>query len=237
MKKILVIIAALIFVTNVNGQVQVVDDLNAEVRQLTDGFTSIIISGGIDVYLSQSNAEAIAVSASEPKLREAIKTEIKNGVLKIYVEGDKIWKWKSRNLRVYISFKNLQLLDVSGASDVVVAGSINSPDLSLKFSGASDFKGAVTVNTLAINLSGASDVKISGTAAIININSSGASDVSGFGLVTDDCKATASGASDINLTVNKEISAQASGASVITFRGSGELTKSNTSGASSIRRG
>jgi len=217
--------------------VQLVDDMNAEVRNIQSSFTSINVSGGIDVYLSQSDNEAIAVSASESKYRDAIKTEIKNGVLVVYFDGDKPWHWKNKNLRAYISFKTLQLLDVSGASDIIVAGNITSSDLTLKFSGASDFHGEITVKKLSINLSGASDIIISGSADIVDINSSGASDVNGFDLVTEECKATASGASDINLTVNKKISAQASGASAINFRGTATISNSNTSGASIIRRG
>jgi len=103
-------------------------------------------------------------------------------------------------------------------------------------SGASDFKGGVKVNSLKLDLSGASDVHISGTANTVDIESSGASDVKGYQLVTDMCNATASGASDINITVNKEISANASGASDIYFKGAALIRDIHTSGASSVSR-
>ena len=97
-------------------------------------------------------------------------------------------------------------------------------------SGACDFKGAVSVAELKISLSGASDVTIKGTATDVQIESSGASDFKGFDLTTDFCKAKASGASDVNITVNKVLIANASGASDIYYKGNAELKESHASG-------
>ena len=101
-------------------------------------------------------------------------------------------------------------------------------------SGASDFKGAVKVNSLKLDLSGASDATISGVATSVTIESTGASDVKGYNLETEVCNARASGASDINITVNKELSASASGASDISYKGTGVIKDQHSSGASSI---
>jgi len=42
--------------------------------------------------LTQSNEEAVAVSAKDTKYRERIRTEVKDGVLKIWYDNDG-WKW------------------------------------------------------------------------------------------------------------------------------------------------
>jgi hypothetical protein len=97
-------------------------------------------------------------------------------------------------------------------------------------------KEQVTVTSLDIDLSGASDVRISGTATNVNIESSGASDVKGFDLITDTCTAKASGASDIHLTVNKELNAHASGASDITYKGTGVIKEVHSNGASTVSK-
>ena len=161
------------------------------------------------------------MSASAENYKEEIKTVIENGTLKISFEGTKGWTKKDRKLRVYVSFTDLNKLEASGACDVFVTGSISTSTLVLQMSGACDFKGMVTVNTMDINLSGASDAKLSGTAGTVNIKSTGASDVKGYDFVADFCNANASGASDINITVNKELIATAHGASDIFFKGIG----------------
>jgi Putative auto-transporter adhesin, head GIN domain len=237
MKKIFVSMLAVLTVLFATAQKDIINDPNAEVRIISGSFSSIKISGGIDLFLSAGNEEAVAVSASDNKFKEAIRTEVVNGQLKIYYDGDKGWNnWKNRQLRVYVSFKDLQSVEAAGASDVQVSGVISVPSLYLNLSGASDFKGAVAVNDLKLSLSGASDVTIKGTATKVDIESSGASDVKGYELTAEYCTAKASGASDIHITVTKELSAHASGASDIKYKGEAVIKEQHTGGASSVEK-
>lgn len=238
MKKIIVSVLMLSSVLFATAQKDIIADPNAVVRTVNGSFSAVKISDGIDLFLSQGDEEAIAVSASEEKYRDGIKAEVVNGLLKVYYTNEKGWaNWKNRHLRVYVSFKNLNKVEASGACDVQVSGVINVPSLYLSMSGASDFKGAVQIsNDLKMNLSGASDVTIKGTATNVDIESSGASDVKGYDLLADYCTAKASGASDIHITVNKELTAHASGASDIKFKGSGVIKEQHASGASSVER-
>lgn len=221
------------FATALFAQKQFVVDANAEMRTIDKSFSEIKVSGGIDLFLSQSDKEAVAVSASEEKYKANIKTVVENNVLKIYYEGEKWWT-RNKKMNVYVSFVNLEKLDASGASDIKVAGAITGTSLKMILSGASDFNGQVALTSLDMDLSGASDVKISGSATNFNIESSGASDVDGYGLTTDICSAKASGASDIHVTVNKELNAHASGASSIYYQGNGVIKEVQSNGASSV---
>ena len=236
MKKIFLSVTVLLFAALAFAQKTMITDANAEQRTLSGSFNAIKISGGIDLYLSQYETESIAVSASEDQYRDRIKTVIENGTLRIYYDGDKMWNTGGKKLKAYVSFKNLENLTASGASDVVVTGSIAVPVLRIDCSGASDFKGAVKVDKLTIELSGASDAKISGSASEVSIKSSGASDVKGYDLVTESCTAKASGASDINITVNKELNVHASGASDVFYKGTGVIRDIHSSGASTVAR-
>jgi len=236
MKKIILCLLFMSSAYTLFAQPEIVVDPNATARALPGNFKAIKISGGIDLYLSQSDQAAIAVSASEERFKEGIKTTVENNMLHIYYEGDKKWNSQKKKLKVYVSFNNLEKLHASGACDVVVSGSITVPSLVLQLSGACDFKGKLAVDQLSLNLSGASDVIVSGTANSVKIESSGASDVKGYELVTDYCTARASGASDINITVNKELNATASGASNIHFKGNGLIKGIQNSGSSKVEK-
>lgn len=218
------------------AQKTIVNDENAEPRTINSSFSAIKVSGGIDLYLSQYETESVAVSASEPEYRENIKTVVEAGVLNIYYDGSKMMNWKNKKLKAYVSFKKLEYLSASGACDVMVSGIIEVPSLRIDCSGASDFKGAVKVNELSLELNGASDARINGTAVNVTIQSSGASDVKGYDLITDNCTAKASGASDINITVNKELNVHASGASDIFYKGTAVIKDLHSSGASSVAK-
>lgn len=219
-----------------NAQKQLVVDANATVRSIEGTFSAIKVSSGINVYLSQADVTAVAVSASEQKFADGIKTTVLNGVLYINYSGDKMRYNGNNSLNVYVAFKNIDQIQGSGAADIVIAGELNVPLLNVQLSGASNLKGQITTNELNVKLSGASDVRLTGNAKLANFECSGASDVKSYGLVIDDCNVKASGASDINITVTKNISANASGASNIFYKGDAAIKNQQSSGASSFAK-
>jgi hypothetical protein len=236
MKKIILLFATAWFGLIAMAQKEIVVDPNASLRTVAGQFNAIKVSGGIDLFLSQSENMAIAVSAGNENIKEGIKTVIEDGTLKIFYKGETGWNKKDRKLRVYVSFKDIQKIEASGSCNVVVAGSINTEALAIEMSGACDFSGKLNAAVLKLNLSGASDVKISGTARTVDIESTGASDVKAYGLVTEICKVKASGASDIFITVNSELSASASGASDISYKGNAQVKEQHSSGAASVSK-
>lgn len=215
----------------------VINDKNAEPRSVKN-YHAINVSNGIDLYLSYGD-EAAAVSASEIKYRDKIKTEVENGVLKIWYDQDlsnQIIFSNKRDLRAYVSYKNLDMLTASAGSDVLVDGVIKSNSFSMKISSGSDFKGNVEVSELTVDQSSGSDIKIGGKASTVSIKASSGSDFNGYSLVVDICNAKSSSGSDISITVNKELNAKASSGSDITYKGNPSVTKSKSSGGSVNKR-
>ncbi|MBA2499420.1 MAG: DUF2807 domain-containing protein [Chitinophagaceae bacterium] len=217
----------------------VINDANAQPRNI-GSFDKIKVSNAFDVYLVQGNEHALAVSASETQFRDKIKTYVQNGTLYIEFDADKNF-WKSlrnskMNLKAYISFKSLEKLSVSGACNVNIRNELKMEKLDIHLSGASDLNGKIKANFLGVNLSGASDIKLSGVVENLNVSASGASDFKGYDLDVNYCTADASGASSVQVTVNKELNAKASGASDIGYKGTGSVLDIRTSGASSIKK-
>lgn len=237
MKRILFFVLCVFAFTTINAQDVFVNDKNAQPRKISGSFSGISVSGSIDLYASQSNEEVVVVSASETKYRDRIVTEVVDGTLRIYY-NDKGLQWSTggKALKAYVSFKAISKLSASGASDIYVNGVIKGDVLKLSLSGSSDFKGAVDVNKLSLDQSGSSDSRINGRTSSLTINVSGASDVKGYDLISEYCEAEASGASDIQITVTKELTATASGASDIYYRGEGITRNIKSSGASSVAR-
>jgi hypothetical protein len=236
MKNWILLFLTIFSVIGINAQNTVINDPNAQVRDVKN-FHGVEVSNAINLYLTQGNQEAVAVSARDTKYRDLIRTEVKNGILKIYLDKDS-WNWHGgdHKLKAYVSIKTIDKLSGSGASDIMVDGTVSGDQLDLRLSGASDFKGAVKFNGITLDQSGASDVTISGSVNEISIEASGASNVKGYDLVTDNCKVHASGASDIRISVNKALSAHASGASSVYYKGTGVITDIHTSGASNITK-
>src|SRR5215467_9745130 len=179
MKKLFLVLSVLAFGISLRAQLTV-NDPNAEVREAKN-FHAISVSNAFDVFISQGNEEAVAVSASEQKFKDDIGVEVKDGVLRIWFkENGKFWKsfgGDKMKLKAYISFKNIDRLSASGACDVHVNGTINADDFQLSLSGASDFKeGKINAKKLNVTTTGASDVNITGSATELDVEATGASD-------------------------------------------------------------
>jgi hypothetical protein len=233
MSKVLAFFIGCLLVSGVYAQETVIEDANAELRPVK-GYHGIRVSSAIDLYLSQGQEEKVVVSASTLKIRDRIKTEVIDGILIIRLEGNS-WHLHNSKMKAYVSFTSLDQINGSGASNIYVDGVITGDKLSLDLSGASGFKGAIKVNSLDVDQTGASDSHLTGqVAGAATIRLSGASDVKGYDLAVEDCSVHASGASDVQITVNKQLDATCSGASGVYYKGAGVLRESHSSGASNV---
>ena len=168
----------------------------------------------------------------------SVKTEVENGVLKIYIEHTNgfHWNWSNQHMRAYVSFKTLDNLEASGGSDVFGESAIKSDKLRIHLSGGSDCKAQVNINELQIEQSGGSDVSITGNVENLTVNASGGSDFHGYELSAEYCNIEASGGSDMHVQVNKELNVSASGGSDVYYKGNAVIRKMNSSGSSSISK-
>jgi len=236
MKNTLLLAAATMLSLCAFAQNDVIDDKNAEKRNVT-GFHAIQIGGGIDLYFSQGD-EAVAVSAANTSDRDRIQTEVYNGVLKIYMKSDGLhWNMRGdRKLKAYVSCKVLDALGAGGGSDIYLKDIVKGDKLSMNLSGGSDLKGKVAVENLSVTQSGGSDSYLTGTAAKLSVHASGGSDFHGYDLSAEECDVEASGGSDIHITANKGLSINASGGSDVYYKGSAVIRDQHSSGSSSISR-
>lgn len=217
------------------SQDKVINDANVEKRSVS-GFHAIDVEDGIDLFITQGSEEALAVSANNLKYRDRIKTVVKNGVLRIYFDDEGFNFFRDRRLRAYVSVKSLDEINASGGSDVDIKQGFSGTKLRLSLSGGGDFYGKVTVTNLDVDLSGGSDAQISGTATTLYVEASGGSDFKGYELAADNAKVNVSGGSDAQVTVNKELTADASGGGDVMYRGNGTVRNVSASGGSSVTK-
>jgi hypothetical protein len=203
----------------------VVHDANAQVRNVSS-FNKIRVSSAISLYLSQGNSQAVAVSSEDNKVTDRIITEVKNGVLKIYVESGvwNGWNWGNKHLKAYVTFTTLEMLDASGASNVQLTDPISVGNFELELSGASNMQGVIKGSDLKFEITGASNGKINVTGTSLMLSQSGASNFKGD-VSTSKASFDLSGASttDVDGTAG-DLVIDASGAS--NFKG-GDLKAEN----------
>lgn len=204
-----------------------------EIRNV-DHFKGISSSAGIDVYISQGSTEHVEVVSSQKSIKD-IKTEVENGILKIYYAHKEGFHWFSvhvnRTMKVYVTAKDLESIAASSGSNVYGQTKINSPKLDLSASSGADLRLDVASSILKCDVSSGSDAELKGTATEFTGSASSGANIKAVHLLTDSSTVHASSGADIKLTVNKVLKASASSGGDISYKGNpAVITKDKSSG-------
>ncbi|GAA4212111.1 head GIN domain-containing protein [Pedobacter jeongneungensis] len=224
--KILIKSSAILFIVVTSYMAKAQDTKSFPVKN----FSSIGVSSGIDLYLTQGNSESVSIKSDAETLKDIIVEQNGNNVNIKFRDGIK-WSgmFKNREIKAYVNFKTLNALAASGGSDVFTQNQIKTDKLAIRSSGGSDLKLTVVCNDLTVQSSGGSDIDLKGKAENMTIQSSGGSDIDAYELITEYAKVQASGGSDVNVHVNKGLEAAASGGGDVSYKGNASLKKTSNS--------
>ena len=143
-----------------------------------DSFSAIDVGGAFKVFLTQGDKEFAIVEADE-NLLDVISTEVRGQTLVIKTTED---IRDSEAMNIYLTFKDLKKMDISGACDLSSENKLKLEDLELDCSGASDVDLKMEVMDLELDFSGASNIDLYGSAENVELDLSGASDLDAYDL-------------------------------------------------------
>ncbi|MFC2107599.1 head GIN domain-containing protein [Bacteroidota bacterium] len=195
------------------------------------GFTAISVGGAYDVILIQGSSEGLVIEAEE-NLMGYIKTSVTAG--KLIIDNKESLN-PTESMKVYVTFKDLTKIRISGACDLTNEGTLELSELKIDGSGATDIDLELNLKELDIDCSGASDIKLSGKAHEFDIEISGASDLKAYDFEVDECSVDLSGAGHAEVFVNKELDVEVSGAGSCYYKGNPSVSQS-VSGAGSVKQ-
>lgn len=138
-------------------------------------------------------------------------------------------------LTIHVTMPTLRGVVFSGASKSDVSGFRNLNDLAIELSGASKGNFDVQANRVTLDLSGASKFDITGNGSNLRATVSGASELRSFEFPVADAILDVSGASHAYITTSNSLTATATGASKVRYRGSPSV-KLTVSGASKVEK-
>lgn len=201
-----------------------------EIRKVA-GFTGVKAGGAFEIILAQGASESVKIEA-EQKMLNKIKTEVKEGVLNIYTDGR---TEVNSPVRIFITMKELQKIDLGGACKLSGVSTFASGKIVLNTSGAARIELKVKTSELDITAAGAGTIDLQGIAARLKANLSGATSLRAYELEANSVSIEASGASSAKVKAGSEITADASGASSINYKGEPNTKNINKSGSSFVR--
>ena len=198
------------------GNGQVVE----ESREVTDGFTAVYASEGLDVFVTQADKFSINVEADE-NIIDLIGTDIRDGRLKIHA----IENIGRATKNVYVTLPKVNVLETSSGADLIAQNTISSDKIELEASSGSDLEVELDASTVVAESSSGADIKVSGKAETLYADASSGADIKARGLLTKKCIANASSGSDISVNVSESLTADASSGADISYTGEATVQK------------
>jgi len=195
---------------------QPIYDANA-VKRNVGSFHGIEASTGVEVIISQGASEALAVSSSSQEFDKMIITEVQNGVLKIYVEADwKLWNMpKNWKIKAYVSYKQIDQLKASSGASI---------------------KGDINVVSLSARQSSGGFISLKGNVDKLEVDASSGGMFKGYDLTANFLEAEASSGGGVQVTVAKEVNAEASSGGFVNYKGEAIIRNIDVSSGGSVKK-
>jgi hypothetical protein len=224
MKKVLGIVTlSLVFFTAFCQQ--------SEVRSV-GSFTGIKAAEAIDVYLKKGDKESVKVEVTGTDISNVL-TEVSGSYLKIHMKDG---RYRSRNVKVYVTYVNLNKIHASSAANVFSEGTIRANSIDISTSSAASIELSIVAQSVTVDASSAGDVVLEGSTKSIEVEVSSAGEVDAYALESETARASVSSGGSVKISVSKELNAQASSGGSIRYRGAPAKTNTNSSSGGSVKK-
>jgi hypothetical protein len=197
------------------------------------GVIRLDVAYGFDVRVRLGQPEAATVTYDD-NLADLLDVRVDGRTLRLQLKPNASLRNRP-TLRAEVTMSRLEEVRAAGASTITVASMIPDSGLRLLISGSSRVTAGLALDQADATVSGSSRLQLTGRANTFSAAGSGASTLELADLHLQDLNITLSGASHGSVQVDRTIAAQVSGASKLTYKGTPQFTKRDTSGASSIQ--
>jgi hypothetical protein len=209
-------------------------------------FKAIYVNSNYTVLLKQTNKQEV-VAETAPDIMELTNVVVDNGVLMVNVErkpdnpNKSVWAkiddMKARPpMKLYVSVKNVNELQVNGGGKIMSENSIAADYLSLAVSGSGSMELDIKGNTLKTDVSGSGSVTLKGYATSNQITDSGSGSVNAFGCELESAKVKLSGDGKVEINVSSNLDAQILGSGSIKHKGNTKDVTKKVYGSGTLER-
>ncbi len=202
-----------------------------ETRSLSS-FSAISVGEAIDVEITPGNKEEAIVEVSGTNPDNVI-TEVFGDRLKIHMARG---NWRNVDVKVYVTYKEIDEIDVSSAADLVTNGVLRSKELEVEVSSAGDAELEIDVEELEVRVSSAGDLSISGRTKEQYVRVSSSGDYDGYDLESEYAEVDASSSGDARVNVSDKLDADASSSGSVYYKGDPSKVYADSSSGGRVRK-
>lgn len=209
-------------------------------------FKSIYVNSNYTIYLKQTNKQEVIVEVLT-EIYELTTINVENGVLMVNVDrkpespNKSVWskiddiKIKP-TMKLMVSVKNINELQVNGGGKIISENSIASDYLSLAVAGSGNIELDIKGNNLKTEIGGSGNIVLKGYATTNDIQLSGSGNLDAFGCELESAKIKVSGSGSAELTVTTSLDAILMGSGNVKHKGNTKSVTKKVYGSGVIDR-
>jgi len=194
-----------------------------QTRTVSEEFTKVSASEGLDVYVAQGSEFEIRVEADE-NIIDLIATDINNGKLRVHAKEN----IGNATKNIYITMPAVSALASSSGADLEVKGTIQADEIELDASSGSDLIASIQAKSVEADSSSGAMIQITGEASELSADASSGSNIRAQDFETKNCTASASSGADVRIFVTESLTANASSGGNIAYKGEPKVSQSNS---------
>ncbi|MCI1188480.1 DUF2807 domain-containing protein [Hymenobacter sp. DH14] len=198
-------------------------------------FHAVEVSNGIELRLAPGSTQRVEASADDADQLARLKTEVRDGVLKISYErelSESMGFSKTRHLRVNVTATSLTALHASSGAHAEVVGAFTTQKLDVEVSSGASLKANFSSTDMRAQVSSGGTATLAGTAQRLDVGASSGGVFKGDALTARACDASASSGGNLSVAVQETLTANASSGGDIRYAGSPRVSKHTSSGGS-----
>lgn len=200
-------------------------------------YKELAVEGGnIELTYTQSEEAPYLQIETDQNILDLLETTVTNNKLKIRPENRRTSINPTRFV-IKTNSKGLKDLKMAGSGEGRIKGILNSHELELGLAGSGILTAdSINVDNLECDMAGSCEMTLSGKAEKTKIKSAGSCNVNAFGLITEQLNCKMAGSNNVEITVNREISAKIAGSGELRYKGNPKDVHSSTAGSGSVTR-
>lgn len=201
----------------------------------TGDYDAIKVGGSFDVNLV-AGKEGKIILKGEENLLSAIKVEVEDNTLKIYV--DKMVNIRpTSKIEITVPFEKISAVSLAGSGNLKTKDQIKSETFAAKLAGSGNVNLNVDSNNFELNLSGSGDVTLKGSADKFTSKLAGSGNVNASDLKSKNVEANVAGSGNSIVNCEGNLTARVSGSGNIKYFGNPDKRDVKVSGSGNIKKG
>jgi hypothetical protein len=209
-------------------------------------FRSIYNNSNYTILLKQTNKQEVSVEALT-EIYDLTKISVENGVLMVNMErkpdspNKSVWAKiddikVNPTMKLIISIKNLDEIQVNGGGKVVSENSLASSNLSLSLAGSGSMELDIKGDVVKAEVSGSGKMNLRGYATSLEASISGSGSITAFDCPVETAKMKSSGSGNAELNVTQNLEAFVQGSGSVKHKGNTKNVIKKIYGSGSVDR-